>query len=101
MPHAHKLAICSAAANELDARGINRDTTQQKLAEVGQTMKDYGAVGQQRAGEYFNQAVDQVSCQQLFNPLRLEFFCFFSPTQYAKNMPAIASSLVELVGFLG
>lgn len=49
----------TAAANELDARGINRDTTQQKLAEVGQTMKDYGAVGQQRAGEYFNQAVDQ------------------------------------------
>lgn len=44
----------------MDARGINKDSTQQKLAEVGQVMKDYGAVGQQRAGEYFNQAVDQV-----------------------------------------
>ena len=50
----------SAAAAELDARGINKDSTQQKLAEVGQTMKDYGAVGQQRAGEYLQQAVDQV-----------------------------------------
>ena len=61
------LQNCSAAANELDARGINRDSTQQKLAEVGQTMKDYGAVGQQRAGEYLSQAVDQVDSKLCMN----------------------------------
>lgn len=55
------------AATELDARGINRDTTQQKLAEVSQTMKDYGTVGQQRAGEYLQQAVDQVLTSSCWN----------------------------------
>jgi hypothetical protein len=49
----------NTAAAELDARGVNLETTKQKLADVGQTAKDYGAVGQQRAGEYLQQAVDQ------------------------------------------
>lgn len=48
-----------ATAVELDKRGVNLETSQQKLAEVGQSLKDYGAVGQARAGEYLQQAVDQ------------------------------------------
>lgn len=36
------------------------ENTKQKLADAGRAAKDYGTVGQQRAGEYLQQAVDQV-----------------------------------------
>lgn len=47
-------------AAELDKRGVNMESIQQKTADVSQTLKDYGTVGQARAGEYFQQAIDQV-----------------------------------------
>ena len=50
-------------AAELDKRGVNAETTQQKLADVGQSLKDYGTVGQARANEYIQQAAHQVHPQ--------------------------------------
>lgn len=52
-------------ASELDRQGINSDTSKQRLADIGQGVKDYSAVGGERAAEYLQQAVDTVSISGL------------------------------------
>jgi hypothetical protein len=64
-PYVEKASALAAqgiqvTAAELDKRGVNAETTQQKLADVGQSLKDYGTVGQARANEYIQQAAHQV-----------------------------------------
>lgn len=81
-----------ATAAELDRRGVNIDSIQQKTADVSQSLKDYGTVGQARAGEYLQQAVDQVgpwSRTYIANlPIRVIVWTQWSCSEAASFIPS-------------